>query len=131
MTGGRPTEYKAETIAKQVERYIDLCKSQSFLPTIEGLAVHLCVARQTLYDWADPKSERFHEEFSYIFEQLKAAQASQLLQNGLVGVYNSTITELMLTKRGYKDKSDVTGDDKQTEGNKIVLTDFKSGTESQ
>lgn len=131
MTAGRPTEYDAEAISKGVEGYIDLCKSQSYLPTIEGLAVHLCVARQTLYDWADPKSERFHEEFSYIFEQLKAAQASQLLQNGLVGAYNSTITKLMLTKHGYKDKSDVTSDDKPIEGNKIVLTDFKDGAESK
>ena len=74
MAGGRPTDYDAEEIANGVAAYIASAKSQNYLPTIEGLAVHLCVARQTLYDWANPKSERFHEEFSYIFEQLKAAQ---------------------------------------------------------
>lgn len=38
---------------------------------------------------------------------MRAAQASQLLQNGLVNHYNSTITKLMLTKLGYSDKREV------------------------
>jgi hypothetical protein len=68
----RPAEYDAETIDHGVSAYVQLCKEQNYLPSIEGLAVHLCVARATLYDWADSKSERYHEEFSDIFEQLKA-----------------------------------------------------------
>lgn len=107
MSGGRPVEYNAVTIAKGVAKYVVDCKKQHYLPTIEGLAVHLCVARATLYVWADT-----YPEFSDIFEQLKSAQASQLLQNGLVGTYNSTITKLMLTKHGYTDKQDITTDGK-------------------
>lgn len=108
----RPTEYDTVTIAEGVSHYISAAKEQNYLPTVEGLAVHLCVARQTLYDWSNPQSDRFHEEFSDIFEQLKAAQASQLIQNGLINNYNSTITKLMLTKHGYKDKADLTSDEK-------------------
>jgi len=99
---GRPLEYEAVKIAKGVAAYITASKKQHYLPTIEGLAVHLCVARETLYAWA----KKF-PEFSDIFEQLRAAQASQLIQNGLIGTYNSTITKLMLTKHGYVDKAHV------------------------
>jgi hypothetical protein len=119
----RPSEYEAEAIASGVSAYVALCKDNSYLPTIEGLAVHLGVARQTLYDWTDPKSDRFHEEFSDILEQLKAAQASQLIQNGLVNNYNSTITKLMLTKHGYNDKSEV---DHTSKGERVAGFNFVS-----
>src|SRR5882672_7876419 len=111
MKVGRPAGYEAERIAKDVSAYISECKEKYYLPTIEGLAVHLCVARSTLYEWADPKGSFYHEEFSDIFEQLKAAQASMLIQNGLKNEYNSTITKLMLTKHGYVDKQELTGND--------------------
>ena len=113
MTTGRPPEYNADVIAKGVTKYVADCKKHNYLPTIEGLAVHLCVHRSTLYEWSDPKSPHFHEEFSDIFEQLKAAQASQLIQNGLIGTYNSTMAKLMLTKHGYIDKQDLTTNGKE------------------
>lgn len=106
MAAGRPVEYDAEKIAKGVFAYVSLCERKSYLPTIEGLAVHLTVARSTLYEWADK-----YPEFSDILEQLKAAQASQLIQNGLMGLYNATLTKLMLTKHGYVDKQELTGAD--------------------
>lgn len=77
---------------------MQLCKEQSYLPTIEGLAVHLMAARSSIYLWAEQ-----HSEFSDILEQLVAAQPSQLLQNGLVGDYNPTITKLMLSKHDGPD----------------------------
>lgn len=103
----RPIEYNAKEIAKGLAAYVSAAHKQKYLPTIEGLAVHLKVARDTLYDWASK-----YPEFSDILEQLKAAQATQLIQNGLVGNYNSTITKLMLTKHGYTDRTDVTTDGK-------------------
>jgi len=115
---GRPTEYEPGTVAKEVERYISFCKEQAYLPTVEGLAVHLCVARSTIYKWADD-----HEEFSDILEQLLAAQASQLIQNGLVNNYNATITKLMLTKHGYRDKTEV---DHLSKGERIAGFNFVS-----
>jgi DNA-packaging protein gp3 len=110
MAAGRPSEYDPIKVAKATSKYIEDCKNQFYLPTVEGLAVHLCVARSTIYEWA-----KTYPEFSDILEALLAAQGSQLIQNGLKGEYNSTITKLMLTKHGYKDKTDVTTDDKPIE----------------
>jgi hypothetical protein len=107
MAAGRPSPYDASKVAKEVTKYIAECKGNQYLPTIEGLAVHLCVARSTLYLWAAE-----HPEFSDIFEQLKAVQASMLIQNGLKGEYNATITKLMLTKHDYVERQDVTSDNK-------------------
>src|SRR4051812_31303790 len=98
MVFGRPSTYDPDEHLSGVAQYVELCKEKQFLPTIEGLAVHLGVSRQTLYDWSDEKSVRYQPEFSDILEQLMAAQASQLVQNGLVNNYNPTITKLMLTK---------------------------------
>jgi hypothetical protein len=118
MAGGRPTSYEAEEIAKGVTAYIESAHSDNFLPTVEGLAVHLSVERSTLYLWADD-----HPEFSDILEQLLAAQGSQLIQNGLVGTYNPTITKLMLSKHGYKDRSEhQRGNDRQVVETRQKLT---------
>lgn len=105
MKVGRPEEYDAESVAKAVKKYVSDCKAKNFLPTIEGLAVHLGKHRSTLYEWSNPNGDFYHEEFSDILEQLKAAQASQLIQNGLIGHYNATLTKLMLTKHGYRDEA--------------------------
>lgn len=122
MAGGRPPEYHADKIAKEVAHYIELCHEKQYLPTIEGLAVHLCVARSTLYEWSNT-----YPEFSDIFEQLKAAQASQLIQNGLAGSYNPTITKLMLTKHDYVEKQELTGKD----GKDLIPSDVSQMTNEQ
>lgn len=106
MAGGRPSPYDALRVAKAVQAYVEKRQKKRYVPTIEGLAVELQVARSTLYEWADA-----HPEFSDILEQLKAAQADQLIQNGLIGYFNSTITKLMLTKHGYADRQEITGAD--------------------
>jgi hypothetical protein len=73
MTAGRPTDYDAEHVSAETARYIELCKAQTYLPTTEGLAVHLSVARSTIYLWA-----KEHSEFSDNLEQLLAAQPVRL-----------------------------------------------------
>lgn len=67
------------------------------------MAVFLGVNRSTLYLWAEK-----YPEFSDILEQAMARQAQALIENGLTGAFNSTITKLMLTKHGYTDRQDVT-----------------------
>lgn len=71
------------------------------LPTKGGLAFHLGVSRDTLYEWA-----KVHTEFSYIMEQLGSVQESYLINYGLSGRYNPTIAKVLLTKHGYTDKID-------------------------
>ena len=80
-----------------------LIKGYTILPSIEGLARYLEVSRDTLYEW-----EKQYPEFSDILEAVRAEQADRLINNGLSGDYNPTITKLMLSKHGYSDKTDIT-----------------------
>jgi hypothetical protein len=117
---GRPTEYSPKVL-KDARAYLAECEDEEYdwtktdgaqstsyehrvkvkLPSIEGLARHLKVHRDTLYEW-----EKQHVEFSDILEQVRAIQAERLINKGLSGDYNPTITKLMLTKHGYSDKQE-------------------------
>lgn len=112
----RPLEYNQEIVIRAQE-YLNSCKDSSKddgrttkvnIPTKGGLAVHLDVSRETLYDWA-----KKYPEFSDIMEKLGAEQESRLINNGLAGTYNSTIAKVLLTKHGYTDKMDVTSKDEK------------------
>lgn len=88
-------------------------KSDSFervirvkIPSIEGLALHLRVARSMIYEW-----EKIDEEFSDIIDELRAKQAKMLIENGLGGTYNPTIAKVLLTKHGYREGQELTGKD--------------------
>lgn len=118
---GRPIEYSRE-ILKKAEQYLDDCEDEEVqvvkqssekyemfdnklkvrLPSKGGLAVRLKVSRDTLYAWA-----ALYPEFSDIMERLGAIQEQRLIDNGLAGDYNSTITKLVLVKHGYRDAVDV------------------------
>jgi DNA-packaging protein gp3 len=127
---GRPSTYSEDMIT-QSQAYLALCEDEEIekgsderpvyslkvkLPTIEGLARHLKVNRDTLYAWA-----KVHAEFSDILEDIRAEQADKLINNGLSGDYNPTITKLMLTKHGYSDKIDT---DLTSGGNAIAGFNF-------
>lgn len=117
--GGRPTKLTEELI-EQAHAYVDRTKSigtQEFLPTIEGLALELGIRRETVHAWAnsgespaevDGSINPLHEEFSNIVDKLRAAQAQKLIQNSLLGRYNSTIAKLILSgKHGYVEQQSV------------------------
>lgn len=123
--GGRPTIY-SEEILQKAEDYLSKCQDEEVeqekkegwttykikakLPTIEGLARHLSVNRDTVYSWC-----KEHQEFSDIIEDLRSEQADRLINMGLSGDYNSTIAKVLLTKHGYRDAldSDVTSKGKE------------------
>lgn len=98
MPIGRPTDYNEELLNKAIE-YLESCDKE--IPSIEGLARFLSVARSSIYKWRDE-----HKDFSDILEDILAEQAKRLMNNGLTGRWNSTITKLILTKHGYSDKSE-------------------------
>jgi hypothetical protein len=64
MALGRPSEYDPLKHPAGVSAYVALCKAENYLPTLEGLPVHLGVARQTLYDWRIEGGDRYQPEFS-------------------------------------------------------------------
>ncbi len=131
--GGRPTEYNGLDTLLKANKYIDSCKDEEYqrvktdgdkttsydnlvkvkIPTIEGLANYLDVARSTIYEWKEK-----HKEFSDIIERLQQEQAERLINNGLAGTYNPTIAKVLLTKHGYVEKKEITGDD----GGPMIIT---------
>lgn len=122
---GRPPTYSKEII-KKVRTYIISCKDEETefhktrgeksdgferilkvrLPTIEGLASYLHVVRSTIYEW-----RKEYKEFSDIIDELMQKQADALITNGLSGNYNPTIAKVLLTKHGYREGLEHTGDD--------------------
>lgn len=125
--GGRPSEYSQELVEKAKE-YLEECEDDEIqqtvgmsakgtelfknkvivnIPTIEGLAYHLKINRDTIYDWC----KKF-PEFSDIVEDLRAKQAKELINKGLSGDYNPTIAKVLLTKHGYREGIDQTTNDK-------------------
>lgn len=111
MTAGRPTHYSQEILEK-AQNYIDTWVNspradRKNLPKVAGLAIELGVHRDTIYEWS-----KEHKEFSDILDNLLSLQEEELIERGLEGSFNPTITKLMLTKHGYTDKNDVTSDGK-------------------
>lgn len=114
---GRPTEYSQEIIEKTLE-YLSNCGVFTEpdtgkiilvnLPSIEGLAYEIKVSKNTLYEW-----EKKHTEFQDVMDELRAKQAQFLINNGLSGAFNPTITKVILTKHGYREGIDQTTNDKE------------------
>lgn len=109
--GGRPTDYR-EDICEKVDVYLSMCgREQTALPTIEGFAVYLDVARSTVYLWA-----KEHKEFSDTLEKISTYQKIQLINDGIYGgkEVNATIVKLMLqNNHGMKERTDTTTNDKE------------------
>jgi hypothetical protein len=124
---GRPTEYSPEILAK-TKKYLATTKDKYKkgklikvnLPSIAGLAVHLKVSRDTIYEWKSKLTEDgkglLYPEFSDILAQILAEQERRLMEMGLIGEYNPTIAKLALGKHGYHDKVDT---DVTTKGEKV------------
>lgn len=72
------------------------------MPTIEGFSLYLGVTKSSLYEW-----EEKHPEFSYALGKIRTEQHNRLVEKGLSGDYNSTITKLMLSNNhGYSEKTE-------------------------
>jgi hypothetical protein len=122
-TTGRPTKYEGEEILNKTSKYLNACfpepvqriRSESKhtksylhvtkpnLPTMEGLALYLGIARSTLYEWKNT-----HLEFSDLLERLIAQQEHILLEYGLSGEFNASIVKLILSARhGYREEKSI------------------------
>lgn len=105
LSQGRPTDYTPELLAK-AKGYVDESGYMALdhaVPSIAGLAMHLGIARATVYAWA---KEADKKPFSDILERILSTQEQIALSRGLTGEYNSTIVKLLLGKHGYSDKAE-------------------------
>jgi hypothetical protein len=99
MPAGRPPKYGDEMLSKANQYLTDY----DVIPSIAGLAVYLGTCRETIYDWS-----RKFPEFSDIVTLLLSKQEQVLIQKGLTGDFNPSITKVILTKHGYSEKQDLT-----------------------
>lgn len=122
MPAGRPTDYN-DDVTKDAQAYLDSCEDETVqvvtgesekftsykekvivkIPSIEGLANHLKIHKDTIYEW-----EKIHPEFSDVTNALRTKQAERLINCGLSGTYNAYIAKALLAKHGYVDKSEQT-----------------------
>lgn len=140
---GRPIEYNKDYTNK-VDEYLELHQDEKVqvvkqssekyemydnklkvrLPTIEGFARFIGVNKTSLYEW-----EKRDEAFSNALDKIRQEQHDRLVNNGLSGDYNPTIAKLVLSSNhGYKEKSDMTSNNKTITGNTIVFKDFSDET---
>jgi transposase-like protein len=113
---GRPTKYSAE-MDKKVLEYLDSCtdtfdegtkRVKVNIPTMEGVALHLDINRDTLFAWRQE-----HPSFSDSLDKVIGEQKKRLLNKGLSGDYNSTIAKLILSSNhGMREGTDITSDSK-------------------
>jgi hypothetical protein len=88
----------ADKANEYIENYAD---HGDAIPSAVGMAVYLNVAKSTLYKWADDN----HFDFSDTLEFCNDAQHVRLMNQGLTGEFNATITKLALSNHGYSEKT--------------------------
>jgi len=100
MPAGRPTKYN-KAILEKANEYLN-GDSEDVVLSAVGLACYLNVTKSTVYLWGDE-----HKEFSDTLGKVQGLQERQLVNNGVTGDWNSTITKLMLANHGYHEKQDI------------------------
>lgn len=99
------TNYTKE-VQKKADDYItdtNWCSGEAqadVIPSTARLAIHLGVARKTLYNWGEA-----FPDFLHTLEKIQALQEVLLLNRGLAGTFNSNIVKLALGNHGYMEKT--------------------------
>jgi hypothetical protein len=122
----RPTKYSQEIVTK-AQHYLDNYEEYGHkIPSSAGLSLVLGLCRETLRLWSKDEDKK---EFLGILDRINQKQECVLLNHGLDGTFNSTITKLVLGKHGYHDRPQQTDSQIQVNVNRggVVL---KSGNET-
>lgn len=97
--GGRPTKYDPK-YCHEIQEYFDTLPNKNVdgrlvaneLPTLRKFARQIGVNKSTLLEWADS-----HKEFSTALEASKESYKEFLMENGLLGLYNSAFAIFVAT----------------------------------
>ncbi|EMJ9774555.1 DNA-packaging protein [Morganella morganii] len=105
---GCPSKLTDELIAKAKDYLYGGYKEHenSVIPSIAGMACYLGIARSTVYEYAKQDSD-LGREFSDTLEGVMAMQELKLINSGLSGEFNPTITKLMMANHGYTEKQEI------------------------
>lgn len=99
---GRPSEL-ADCLVKAKEYLLgDYETFGDVVPSVAGLACYLGKSREAMYEYA-----RNNKDFSDTLESIKTMQENKLINKGLTGEFNATITKLMLSNHGYSEKQEI------------------------
>ncbi|GKX40439.1 hypothetical protein SOASR014_41780 [Pectobacterium carotovorum subsp. carotovorum] len=99
---GRPSKF-ADSLAKAKEYLMGGYEAVGdVVPSVAGLACYLGISRSTAQEYA-----KEDKEFSGTLEAIKTMQENKLINKGLTGDFNPTITKLMLANHGYSEKQEV------------------------
>jgi len=100
---GRPTSYSQEKLELTFD-YLENFKDvyDDAIPTIAGLACALGVAKSTVYLW-----KGLYPQFSDALDRISTSQERHTVNGGITGVFNATISKLILHNHGYSDNSTV------------------------
>lgn len=115
---GRPSKF-AESLVKAKEYLMGGYETVGdVVPSVAGIACYLGVSRSTVQQYA-----KENEDFSGTLEAIKTLQENRLINKGLIGEFNPTITKLMLANHGYSEKQEVDhkSSDSSMSPTKIVL----------
>ena len=98
---GRPSDYTPEIVEKAWTYAKGGWQAAGDLvPSVAGLACEIGIRRETCHAWAKDETK----EFSNILSTIAENQERTLVNGGLGGVFNPSITKMMMTKHGYSDK---------------------------
>lgn len=100
MGFGRPSKYSKAMVTKSASY---LKNYETAIPSIEGLAYHLGIARSTVYEWAKDEEK---QDFSDILEQILQQQFLVTMDGAIKNDLNAQIAKLVLGKHGYKERSE-------------------------
>ena len=99
---GRPSKF-AESLVKAKDYLMGGYETVGdVVPSVAGLACYLGVSRKTVYEWVKESAD-----LSDTLEGILAMQENKLINKGLNGDFNPTITKLMLANHGYSEKQEI------------------------
>ncbi len=100
---GRPLELDQKVVAVANDYVKNYAKYGDVAPSVAGLAFRLSKDKTTLYRWV---KENRSEDFNNAMRQISSAQERSLLNGGLSGEFNASITKLCLaTNHGYSENN--------------------------
>lgn len=117
---GRKYEHYCKRWQEKADAYVngewETCGDA--IPTVAGLANEIGINERTVHKWAAK-----HEAFAVTYDRLMQTQQRVAVNKGLMKVFDSHITRLILMNHGYCEKKDVahTSPDGSMSPNKIKI----------